>query len=545
MWWKDGLRFGCTACGRCCTRRLPAASSPLAEKEIRSMARVIGVSSTRFKAEYTELLPSETDPVRRLGVDESGKCRLLTSSGKCSVYKARPAGCQTYPFWPENVASPYEWAREAMMCEGIGSPWAQTLAESADKPAPPEVGTEEIEINLLIEELRRAGTLSEQNWTYPEAAEHLESLRESGMDELALEPWPVPRRALYHEGGLVVLETTEVGNFGAEERDEKLKPTTEHQASNVVGEQGVVDFKEDLSWVTRSLHFESSIGVVQTEVRYHPEEQRFDHSCLGFGVHQSFLQLLREASLSLKLPSAHSETTVAVLGGGGGALPMALHHVSARDHATHGPLAAICKIVVVEKDQHVADLAYRFFGFQDSAEFQSPALPRIELRVEDALAFFAPEGDPGQSESQEEETQQPKDSIAAVFVDIAGAALPESSSSDAGLMLTPPPAFLSGSFVKAALSAVLPLHGVVAWNVLVSSVNESAALESAADAIAAAIGDDLTSSGRISVSVLGPMRRTGGCSQWLLIASAGARNLLGSLPIEPAASRDPSKIDTE
>ncbi len=61
----------------------------------------------------------------------------------------------------------------------------------------------------------------------------------------------------------------------------------------------------------RSLHFESSIGVVQTEavliqkssetrriatvqVRYHPE-RGFDYCNLVFGVHAAFLQILQDA----------------------------------------------------------------------------------------------------------------------------------------------------------------------------------------------------------------------------------------------------------
>eukprot|EP00434_Breviolum_minutum_P013385 symbB.v1.2.011793.t1/scaffold773.1/size166002/2 len=175
---SQGIRFGCTACGRCCVRRVPAASAPLAESEIQSMAQALGLSSVCFKGKYTESLESANMKGRQLKVDPvSGRCMLLTESGKCSVHDARPAACRTYPFWPENVASPYEWAREAVLCEGIESTWAQPApSEKRD-----EVPARSVEDELLVEELRVAGYLYQENWTHSEAMEYIEELREAGI----------------------------------------------------------------------------------------------------------------------------------------------------------------------------------------------------------------------------------------------------------------------------------------------------------------------------------------------------------------------------
>jgi len=125
MWWAEGVRFGCTACGRCCARRLPPATGPLAEAEIAGMAAALGLpSAASFRQRFTEPLPGGAVGQRRLRAEPgSGRCPLLDHDGRCSVYEARPAACRTYPFWPENLASPYEWAREASLCEGIGSSW--------------------------------------------------------------------------------------------------------------------------------------------------------------------------------------------------------------------------------------------------------------------------------------------------------------------------------------------------------------------------------------------------------------------------------------
>lgn len=46
-------------------------------------------------------------------------CRFL-ENGKCTVYEARPVQCRTFPYWPENVASPEKWYGLAAECPGIG-----------------------------------------------------------------------------------------------------------------------------------------------------------------------------------------------------------------------------------------------------------------------------------------------------------------------------------------------------------------------------------------------------------------------------------------
>lgn len=106
----------------------------------------------------------------------------------------------------------------------------------------PTVSARSVEDELLVEELRTAGHLHNENWTHSQAMEYIGELREANMSDLELEPLPAPRKVLWHEGGLVVLETA------ADSGDEG----TEHE-SNLPG-------------MIRSLHFESSIGVVQTEV---------------------------------------------------------------------------------------------------------------------------------------------------------------------------------------------------------------------------------------------------------------------------------------
>lgn len=460
MWWADGIRFGCTACGRCCVRRVPAASAPLAEAEMQSMAKTLGLPLAGFKSKYTARVESENIKGRQLKVDPAGRCLLLTESGQCSVHSARPASCRTYPFWPENLASRYEWARESIQCEGIQNTWVPKSGTSV-----PTVSARSVEDELLVEELRTAGHLHNENWTHSQAMEYIGELREANMSDLELEPLPAPRKVLWHEGGLVVLETA------ADSGDEG----TEHE-SNLPG-------------MIRSLHFESSIGVVQTEVRYHPE-RGFDYSSLVFGVHEAFLQILQEKAALLK---GVLDATVVVLGGGGGVLPMALKHLVIRHRSEDGPLKSIRTIVSVEKDHAVADLGRNFFGFEAGNDEDVD----LKLHIQDALNFI------------DSSWKREDSAVFAILVDIAG----EVYRSSGGEVLAPNVEFLRGRFVTAAALAVQP-KGVVAWNVLVSELGEENLLQSTIEALRSAVPDD-----KFEVVLQGPIRRSCGVAQWLLIGS--------------------------
>ncbi|CAJ1388474.1 unnamed protein product [Effrenium voratum] len=455
MWWANGLRFGCTACGRCCVRRVPSASAPLAEAEIDNLAQALGLSPSRFLAQYAET--ADFGGAARLKVDETGRCALLTAMGKCSVHEARPAACRTYPYWPENLASPYEWAREAVLCEGIKSSWEPEEPGSVTETA------RVIEDELLVEELRVGGVLRAENWTHAEAMEYIHSLREAKMPDLDLDPLPAPRKVLFHSQGLVVLET--------EEQDLPENQSASRQ-----------------SGVVRSLHFESSIGIVQTEVRYHPEHG-FDHDQLMFGVHSAFLEVVKEQAAQA------ASDSVIVLGGGGGVLPMALQKAALRDRNTAGPFRNIRNIICVEKDPEVAKLGKDFFGMGEGGEEVN-----VRLVIEDARHYVTPSLSQGAPDAGD---------ILAILVDIAG----DLQHSSGGEVLAPCADFRLGDFVRSAVAAVRP-DGVIAWNVLVSELGEDRWLQSAVEGIQSAVQDE-----HFSVVSRGPIRRNGGVAQWLLIGS--------------------------
>ncbi len=113
-WYKDGLRFKCTGCGKCCT------GSPgyvwVNEEEIHEMAEFLKISPEQFVQKYTRKVAN------RLALLEHARtydCVFLKEGKICTLYTARPTQCRTYPWWPENLESKKAWEEESKRCEGI------------------------------------------------------------------------------------------------------------------------------------------------------------------------------------------------------------------------------------------------------------------------------------------------------------------------------------------------------------------------------------------------------------------------------------------
>ncbi len=112
-WYKEGLRFGCTGCGQCCT------GSPgyvwLSIKEAETMADALKIPIEEFIRKYTRRVGD------RLSLKEDAKnydCVFLEGK-RCSVYEVRPKQCRTFPWWNENVESVASWKETSGRCEGI------------------------------------------------------------------------------------------------------------------------------------------------------------------------------------------------------------------------------------------------------------------------------------------------------------------------------------------------------------------------------------------------------------------------------------------
>lgn len=130
-WYKDGLRFKCTGCGKCCS------GSPgyvfLRDEDIDTLTKELQITKEEFIKKYTKAVG------RRLSLRDDTPnyaCIFLENGKYCKVYKARPLQCRAYPFWLITISSKEQWDDAAMMCEGINHPEAPLIsAEDITKTA--------------------------------------------------------------------------------------------------------------------------------------------------------------------------------------------------------------------------------------------------------------------------------------------------------------------------------------------------------------------------------------------------------------------------
>ena len=113
-WYREGLRFECTRCGRCCRG---AGNVWISDDEIEALAKRLELSDEGFRGEYTRRAG------RRgivLGQKRNQDCVFWDDRRGCTVYEDRPRQCRSYPFWSANVVSQEAWAEESASCPGIG-----------------------------------------------------------------------------------------------------------------------------------------------------------------------------------------------------------------------------------------------------------------------------------------------------------------------------------------------------------------------------------------------------------------------------------------
>jgi uncharacterized protein len=112
-WYRDGLRFGCTRCGRCCVGH---GTVRVTDAEIEALAAHLGLAEAEFRVGYTRPLRGGEVSLRER---RDGACVFYEPGRGCGVYGERPRQCRTWPFWRAVVHSPERWAEEASSCPGM------------------------------------------------------------------------------------------------------------------------------------------------------------------------------------------------------------------------------------------------------------------------------------------------------------------------------------------------------------------------------------------------------------------------------------------
>lgn len=114
--YRDGLRFSCTRCNKCC--RHESGYVFLSDRDIEQLRQRFSMNRQDFLDRYTQLVDLGLDKRISLTEQENFDC-VFWAHGGCSVYEDRPLQCRAFPFWPQNLSSEEAWEETASECPGI------------------------------------------------------------------------------------------------------------------------------------------------------------------------------------------------------------------------------------------------------------------------------------------------------------------------------------------------------------------------------------------------------------------------------------------
>ena len=117
-WYKEGLRFKCTECGKCCSGQPGFVWTTL--EEIKVMAAALNLPEKIFKMRFIRNRGNRLALVEKKNAQGGRDCIFLKDN-KCTIYQARPKQCRIFPWWRENLNTPESWKIASSFCEGINS----------------------------------------------------------------------------------------------------------------------------------------------------------------------------------------------------------------------------------------------------------------------------------------------------------------------------------------------------------------------------------------------------------------------------------------
>lgn len=112
-WYRDGLRFGCTGCGKCCKGK--PGYVWLTVEEMGQIAQFLKMPLDAFCRRFIRRVNGAYS-LTETGPDFA--CAFLHEN-RCSIYPVRPKQCRTFPFWGKHLAAPASWEALKQECEGI------------------------------------------------------------------------------------------------------------------------------------------------------------------------------------------------------------------------------------------------------------------------------------------------------------------------------------------------------------------------------------------------------------------------------------------
>ena len=113
-WYKEGLCFECTRCGRCCGGA--PGEVRVSKAEVTALAKRFAVRESEFISMFAEVTREGQVILReRRNYD----CIFYDPRKGCLVYEDRPLQCRTWPFWKSNLTTKEHWEETGLSCPGV------------------------------------------------------------------------------------------------------------------------------------------------------------------------------------------------------------------------------------------------------------------------------------------------------------------------------------------------------------------------------------------------------------------------------------------
>lgn len=113
-WYRDGLRFECSRCGKCCSG-FPGFVW-VNDEELQAIADYRQEPIAETIALFTRYIYGRCSLREKLNHD----CVFYDPVAGCTIYPVRPRQCRTWPLWESTVASPQAWEQTQQLCPGAG-----------------------------------------------------------------------------------------------------------------------------------------------------------------------------------------------------------------------------------------------------------------------------------------------------------------------------------------------------------------------------------------------------------------------------------------
>ena len=114
--YEKGIKFKCQGSANCCVSRGSYGFVFLSKKDLSRLVKYFKTTSINFIKNFC--LKSD-GYIHLKEIKNNGECIFLKNK-KCTIYKARPTQCRTWPFWKENMNAKKWNENITKFCPGIG-----------------------------------------------------------------------------------------------------------------------------------------------------------------------------------------------------------------------------------------------------------------------------------------------------------------------------------------------------------------------------------------------------------------------------------------